>query len=136
MEGLMTAVNRRSALAAVAAVPLAAAISAPALAIGTEAPSLAELIERHRAALRRLTAATKRAGHKEPAPAEAAAIADAYDVEEDARIQLVLRAPANADEAALKARYLSRSEPFRFEWHEEDPSFTRKIIDMFSRVPT
>ena len=30
---------------------------------------------------------------------------------------------------------MSRSEPFRFEWHAEDESFGRKLIEMFNTVP-
>jgi hypothetical protein len=47
----------------------------------------------------------------------------------------VLRAPANAEEAKLKSRHIARSVPFRDCWCEEDPSFSQKIIEMFSKVP-
>ena len=73
---------------------------------------------------------------REAIPLEAeAAVRDAYEFEEDARLALVLCIPLSADEAKLKARYMSRSMPFQDLWHAEDESFGRKLIEMFNTVP-
>jgi hypothetical protein len=118
MEGSMTAIDRRKVLSAVAAVPAALAVPACANADQT---GLAQLIDEHSAAWKRLSAANRNYGkveerltkqgvsfedlfhHRQPALREAHdGLVQAYSDEEDVRIQLVLRAPRDAEEADLR----------------------------------
>ena len=124
--------HRRTALAAVAAVPAAMALgSVPARA----AQDLDSLIAEHKAAMRRLTAAVeKHSGFEDVfsisevwadeqsdrvmaagVPEAREAMSEAYDLEEEVRVRLVTYAPATEQEATRKKRYMARSEPFTWD---------------------